>query len=134
MAGIKGPKFEVTEERGLIQRRRLQILIHSWLYYKMDISLVSDQTFDSWANELVDLQAKFPLIAERVMYHKEFKTFDGSTGYDLPYSNPEIERKGLQLLAQHDILNSSQKRLKTKRKKEKKDGKESKMVRRRNKY
>lgn len=133
MAGIKGPKFEVTEERGLIQRRRLQILIHSWLYYKMDTSLVSDQTFDSWANELVVLQTMYPKISERVIYAKEFKDFDGSTGFDLPYSNPEIERKGLQLLAHHDILISSQKRLKNNRKRKIKNGKESKMVRRRNK-
>ena len=36
----------------LIKRRRLQILVHSCVYYLMDDNLVSDEQFDSWAKEL----------------------------------------------------------------------------------
>lgn len=40
---VSDPK---TEE--LIKRRRLQILIHSCIYYYLDSNLISDQQFDQW--------------------------------------------------------------------------------------
>lgn len=97
--GIKGTGylskkgFEWNETRSLILRRRLQILVHSNLYYRKDISLVPDSTFDSWCRELVELQTSFPNIASRVDYHNHFKDFTGETGMDLPYLLPEIEAK-----------------------------------------
>ena len=90
--------FETTGARDLILRRRLQILVHSCLYYHFDHSLVSDRQWQSWADELVSLQEKYPLISERVDYHRAFKNFDGTTGFDLPITNPEIIRKAQQLL------------------------------------
>lgn len=90
--------FEVDETRALIQRRRLQVLVHSCIYYRLDGSLVSDRQWQAWADELVKLQKQYPKIAERVDYHGAFKNFDASTGFDLPITNPEIMRKAQQLL------------------------------------
>lgn len=89
---------EADEIRSLIQRRRLQILVHSCIYYDFDNNLVSDKTWERWAQELVKLQRGYPRVAERVDYHEAFKDFDGSTGFDLPHRNPEITRKAQQLL------------------------------------
>lgn len=82
--------YEWTEIRSLILRRRLQMLVHSNLYYHQDHPLITDKQFDSWAKELVQLQSKYPEIASRVDYHKDFEDYDGSTGMDLPYTLPEI--------------------------------------------
>lgn len=90
--------FETTGARDLILRRRLQVLVHSCLYYYFDHSLVSDRQWQSWANELVSLQMKYPSISKRVDYHEAFEGFDGTTGFDLPITNPEIIRKAQQLL------------------------------------
>lgn len=90
--------FETTGARDLILRRRLQVLVHSCLYYYFNHSLVSDRQWQSWADELVSLQEKYPLTSERVDYHQAFKNFDGTTGFDLPITNPEIIRKAQQLL------------------------------------
>lgn len=93
MAGVL-----VDEVRSKILRRRLQILVHSYLYYDLNENLISDPTWSEWAMELVDLQEKYPHIAERVDYHEAFKDFDGSTGFDLPYRLPEITSKANYLL------------------------------------
>ena len=90
--------FEVGEIRALILRRRLQVLVHSCIYYHFNDSLISDAKWQRWANELVQLQREYPHIARRVDYHAEFKNFDATTGFDLPITNPEIERKAQQLI------------------------------------
>lgn len=92
---------ETTEVRAKILQRRLQILVHSALYYGMGESLVSDHTWNKWAQELVKLQKENPTISERVDYHEAFENFDGSTGFDLPYRHPEIMAKAQYLLNVH---------------------------------
>lgn len=92
---------EIIEVRAKILQRRLQILVHSALYYGMGESLVSDHTWNKWAQELVKLQKENPTISERVDYHEAFENFDGSTGFDLPYRHPEIMAKAQYLLNIH---------------------------------
>ena len=84
---------EVDEIRSLILRRRLQLLVHSYIYYDLNNNLISDDTWSGWAKELVQLQKDYPKIASRVDYHEAFLGFDGSTGFDLPYRQPEIMNK-----------------------------------------
>lgn len=83
----------------LISRRRRQILVHSYLYYEKDSAYIEDASFDKWCKELVELQAKYPVLSKECVYYEEFKEFDGSSGFDLPYNLPEIERKAMQLLS-----------------------------------
>jgi hypothetical protein len=85
----------------LINRRRRQILVHSFLYYKLNQSIISDHTFDKWCAELVELQEKYPEIADKCVYAEEFKGFDGSSGFDLPFYYPEIQSTGHKLLRLH---------------------------------
>ncbi|HHX23828.1 MAG TPA: hypothetical protein GX723_07460 [Thermoanaerobacterales bacterium] len=82
----------------LIQRRRLQMLIHSKLYYDMDTSLVTDKQFDEWGRELVQLQKDNPEIAKRICFAEAFKDWDASTGAFLPLQDPWVIRKAQQLL------------------------------------
>ena len=77
----------------------MQILIHSYLYYSLDTSLVSDSVFDTWCVQLVRLQRAYPELSKHVGYYYTFKNFDGCSGYDLNYRAPEIERKALHLLS-----------------------------------
>lgn len=82
----------------LIQRRRLQLLIHSKLYYDMDANLITDKQFDEWGKELVKLQSNYPEIASRICYAKAFKDWDASTGAFLPLKDEWVVRKSKQLL------------------------------------
>lgn len=87
--------MEVADQ--IIKRRR-QILVHSIIYYRMGENLIDDYTWSQWAAELRDLQNKFPKIAERLPWGKEFKDFDGSTGMDLPLGDPWAQNKARQLM------------------------------------
>jgi len=77
----------------LISRRR-QILLHSFLYYQLNESLIDDYVFDKWSKELADLQLRYPNEAMQAVYAEEFKDFDGSSGYDIPYSRMETQTVG----------------------------------------
>ena len=97
MSLIKIPKPEeqkpVTydnEVAALIQRRRYQILVHSLIYYELDMNLVSDAQWAEWGVELVKLQKEHPKEAESVIFSEQFKDFDASTGYNLPFRDEQI--------------------------------------------
>ena len=80
-----------------IQRLRLQVLVHSCLYYNMNTNIISDKEWDKLAKELVRLQEKYPKTSAEVVFNKAFKDFDGSTGFDLPLNHSWVKRKAQQL-------------------------------------
>ena len=82
-----------------IKQRRLQLLIHSCIYYELNDNIVSDATWSKWANELVELQKKYPEESSHTPLFLEFKNFDGSTGMDLPITKPEVISKAKYLLS-----------------------------------
>ena len=86
MSKLKPAEPELNQEiMALIKQRRLQILVNSLIYYRMDTTLVDDKQFDKWAYELRDLQRKYPNESKSVKFYEEFKDWDGTTGYNLPY-------------------------------------------------
>ena len=68
-----------------IKQRRSQMLIHSYLYYHLDTSIISDDQWQQWANELHDLQKLYPDPIG--FYDNVFQDWDGSTGMHLPIDN-----------------------------------------------
>lgn len=103
MGGWAGNTYDVFEGKDLkiaekIQQRRLQLIVHSCLYYELNQSVVPDVVWDTWARELVRLQKEYPAIAKEVMYAKEFEGFDGSTGFDLPIRDEWVMLKAKKLL------------------------------------
>lgn len=79
-----------TQIAELIKRRRLQLLMHSCIYYEYNTNLVSDSQWTTWAIELEELQTKYSKIAEQVIWAEAFKDFDHSTGYNLPTRDPWV--------------------------------------------
>lgn len=91
---FSGKDLEVAE---LILRRRMQMLVHSYLYYVMSTNLISDREFDMLGKELVQLQADYPDIAKQVEYAEAFSDWDGATGFHLP-RNEQVIRIANRLL------------------------------------
>ena len=76
----------------LIKRRRLQILVHSCLYYELDTNIISDYTYDCWAKELEQLMKEHPgAYSDR--FDIAFAKWDSSSGYDLPLRDPWVYSK-----------------------------------------
>lgn len=82
-----------------IRQRRQQLAVHSYLYYQLDSPIVSDDTWQRWANELVQLQRDFD--GRVLFYDREFFDWDGSTGMHLP-KDAWIAKKAAQVLELHE--------------------------------
>lgn len=87
---FEGEQLQIAEK---IQQRRLQMLIHSCIYYEFNRNVISDRQFDIWAKELVQLQKDYPEIAKQIDWAEAFEGFDGSTGFDLPIKDEWVQSK-----------------------------------------
>ena len=91
---FNGQELVIAEK---IQQRRLQILVHSCIYYELNGSTISDKQWDIWAKELVMLQNQYPHIAEKIIWHDAFADFDATTGFNLPIKDEWVMKKARQV-------------------------------------
>lgn len=66
-----------------IRTLRLKLLVHSYIYYSLMTSVISDDDWQKLANELAELQRENPEVTIGE-YDKEFADWTGDTGYHLP--------------------------------------------------
>lgn len=81
-----------------VKHLRSMLLIHSYIYYHRNDSLVSDEQWQAWAEELKILQQ---IPCNISWYDVEFADWDGTTGMHLP-RDEWVERKATQLLKYRD--------------------------------
>lgn len=87
---FEGEELKIAD---LIQRRRLQLLIHSCIYYELNANVISDKQWDEWAKELLKLQEDYPEISKKVCMYEDFKDWDASTGAFLPIRKTEVKSR-----------------------------------------
>ena len=92
--------MQTVKER--MRQRRLQMLIHSYIYYKLDNNIVSDATWSRWAKELQQLQVDYSKEASEVEWAEYFKDWDGSSGAFLPLDNEWVKQTALKVLEVHN--------------------------------
>lgn len=90
-----GVDLKVAEK---IKQRRLQLLVHSCIYYNLNSNIISDKKWDEWAKELLALQNEYPEISKQVDYYEAFADWDASTGAFLPLNDEWVVRKAQRLL------------------------------------
>lgn len=105
---------QTIEER--IRQRRLQILVHSYIYYELNQNIVSDAKWMKWAKELAELQASYPIESAAVCYAEQFKNFDGSTGAFFLYDAKIISTANRLLKMRNKPKKMDKKTVKTKKK------------------
>ena len=95
----KRPKAKIDERiLELINRRERQVLIHANLYYRHNINIISDFTYDKWSHELVELIQEHPNEFRKSAWYSSFMDFDGNTGMDLPLTDLWVESTASHLL------------------------------------
>ena len=73
----------------LIKQRRLQMLLHSCLYYELNTELISDAQFDTWAVELATLLKENPdVYSDR--FDEYFVNWTGDTGMHFNHRDPWV--------------------------------------------
>lgn len=78
MANLKTLKDKYVEA---IRRKRLQLIIHSFIYYELNDNIWPDDKWQAVADELTTLQKEYPHNIG--LYDVEFKGWSGSTGFHL---------------------------------------------------
>ncbi len=73
-------EIQTLEEK--IKQRRSQMLIHSYRYYVLDYPVITDEKWQDWADELVELQKRKLKIG---FYDDAFADWTGATGMHLPF-------------------------------------------------
>lgn len=93
-----------------IRQRRLQMLVHSCIYYRMNTNIVCDDDFDRWNKELRELHEKYPKESQKVRYAEHFKDWVGrvSGGSHLPITDPYIVDKAIRLINYHERLKNGE--------------------------
>ena len=99
---IKKNKESTQEEQKIkeeIKRLRKVILVHSVIYYRLNTNIISDIQFDKFAKRLQKLQNQYPLLSKDVNeFYKEFKDWDGCSGFNLPLGDIWANNKARYLL------------------------------------
>lgn len=85
-----------------IRQRRAQMLIHSCIYYELNDNIVSDHQWQAWADELEQLQLKYPEHMEIGFFDWEFRNWNGATGNHLPHRHPWVFSKAHYILNLHE--------------------------------
>lgn len=71
----------VQEQIDILQRK---IIVHSYIYYYLDNSVISDREYDALSKELTNYKNLYPDLWRQSMYYKQFgDSYNGSTGFDL---------------------------------------------------
>lgn len=96
---FRGEDLKIADR---IQKRRLQILIHSCIYYNLNKNIISDKEYDTWSRELQSLQEAHPTISKQVCWYRAFEGFDASTGFDLPINDPWVVNKANYILGMYE--------------------------------
>ena len=79
--------------QNIIDNLQRKVILHSYLYYELDDSVVSDTDYDFIARTLAKYKNDYPELWKNSMYYKQFgEGYNGSTGFDL-YSKLSDEQK-----------------------------------------
>lgn len=91
-----------------IKRRRFQILVHSYIFYRLNDAIISDSTFNTWACELIELQKSYPEWSKEVELYSIFSDFDSvGCASMLPLDGDDaLAARAKQLLNEHKKLYS----------------------------
>jgi len=87
----KTPRNKTMDQRAvyLIAKRRRQMLIHCYIYYRLDDNIITDEVWNAWAQQLKRVQDKYGKQIR--FYDEEFADWDGSTGYHLGHGPISID-------------------------------------------
>lgn len=74
-----------------LERRMRQFLVHSYIYYQLDDSILDDHQYDFLCKRMVFLMKKHPEIAKECKYYNICKEADASgSGFYIQSYPPEI--------------------------------------------
>lgn len=86
----------------LIKRKRRQLILHSYLYYRMNTNLISDTEYDARARALIKLQEENPQEAELAEYADVFRGFQMGDSFGLPMDDTWVHETAVRMIRLHE--------------------------------
>lgn len=96
---FKNPYLSDVSKVSYLQR---MVLIHSYLYYEMDTSVITDKQFDDICKQLCTMYDGLSVDKkQQTEYYKVFYDFDGSTGFHLFSRLDDEQKEVIEIIASH---------------------------------
>lgn len=95
------PRFNINldEVCRRIRKLRAMLLVNACIYYDYNDNLISDYLYDKLSYELADLQKRYSELIYKIgFFDSSFSSFEGFTGYNLPFRDPWVRAKAYQLI------------------------------------
>lgn len=75
---------ELLTMQDLINYTQRKIIVHSYIYYELNNSVISDREYDALCKKLVSLKNEYPDLWITSEYYKQFgDDYNGATGFTL---------------------------------------------------
>lgn len=95
--------MSMLSEQEYINFLQRGIIVHSYLYYELDSSIMSDKAFDKKARDLVYFKNTYPDLWETSEYYHIFgDEYTGATGFHLYHGLTKLQQEKIRAIA--DIL------------------------------
>ncbi len=100
--GLK-QRDEITTQEYIDFLQRF-IILHSYIYYELNGSVISDKKYDEKAKELVKYKNEYPDLWKRSMYYKQFgDDYNGATGFTLYHDLNDHQKRIIKSLVPKSI-------------------------------
>lgn len=87
-----------------INRLQRIIIVHSYLYYECDASVISDYEYNLKSRKLVEYKNSYPDLWKQSMYYKQFgDDYDGSTGFSLYNDLDDSQKEIIRFIADYQL-------------------------------
>lgn len=93
-------RIPIRERISFLQRK---VLIHSYLYYEKNKTILYDFQYDNLCKELISYQNKMGVdeLKQKTDYGYAFYDFDGTTGFDLYWRLKDGDKETVRRLSEY---------------------------------
>ena len=102
-----GGSFKYLSEIHKVNFLQRAILVHSYIYYELDSSVVSDKEYDSICKQYLEMVEGYDkeYLAVNSEYGYVFFDFDGSTGFYLYERLIDHDKEKISIISNHVLRN-----------------------------
>ena len=80
------------------------IIVHSYIYYECNNSIISDKKYDEKVKELTRLKNEYPDLWKSSMYYQQFgDDYNGATGFTLYHDLDDHQKEIIQSLVPKSV-------------------------------
>lgn len=100
--------IELLSMQDLIDYTQRKIIVHSYIYYEMNNTVISDREYDALCKKLVAFKNEYPDLWRTSEYYKQFgDDYNGATGFTLYHDLDDHQKEIiLSIVMQAPIANN----------------------------